>query len=92
MSWPTVSYFSIIIAIISLVPTPSMLETITGSLYLERSIWKSPPKPPTGASISGRRVCANFRLTWVSSSVAKSISTPAALYKSLFTSTLISFL
>jgi len=78
-----------IMAIMSFVPTPSMLATRTGSLYFERSSWKRPPKPPTGASISGRRASANFFLTWSSSDVARSISTPAALYKSLFTFSLI---
>ena len=76
---PTVSYFSIIMATMSLVPTPSMLETMTGSLYLLRSIWKRPPKPPTGASISGLRVAARRGFTSLSRSVARSISTPAFL-------------
>ena len=60
-SIPTVSCLSIRKAIFSLVPTPSVPETSTGSDMPARSGLKRPPKPPRPPSTPGvsvRRTCS----------------------------------
>ena len=74
-SMPMVSCFFMRKASFNLVPTPSVPETITGSLYfLETST--SAPNPPMPPSTSGRIVrLANGLMRSTSSSPA-SMSTP----------------
>ena len=50
-----VSWRSSATATLSLVPTPSVLLTRTGSGWLAASKRKRPPKPPMPASTAGRR-------------------------------------
>src|SRR5574340_1249542 len=54
-SWPTVSCLLSSKASLSLVPTPSVPDTSTGSLYLAES-WNRAPNPPMPPSTSGRMV------------------------------------
>ena len=59
-SMPTVSCLSILNAIFSFVPTPSVPETSTGFWMPVRSSPKSPPKPPTSPrtpSVTVRATC-----------------------------------
>ena len=74
-SIPTVSCLPAMNASLSLVPTPSVPATSTGSRYFF-GISKSPAKPPMPASTSGRivrRACGLMRSTSASPS---SMSTP----------------
>src|ERR1700678_1686289 len=79
-SAPTVECSPISKAIFSLVPTPSTLETNTGSTYLVLSTANRPPKPPISLSTPRVNVlCAKYlmrclvRLAW-------SMFTPASAY------------
>ncbi len=76
-SMPTVSCFFMRKAILSLVPTPSVPETITGFLnFFETST--SAPKPPRPLRTSGRMVRLAKGLMRSTSSSPASMSTPAS--------------
>src|SRR5689334_4245586 len=80
-SMPTVSCFFIRKASLSLVPTPSVPETITGFLYFFDTS-KSAPKPPMPPSTSGRIVRLAIGLMRSTSASPASMSTPASRYVS----------
>ena len=62
---PTVSCLSMRKAILSLVPTPSVPETSTGSAMPASSGLKRPPKPPRPPSTPG--VSVRFTCSFISS-------------------------
>src|SRR5690606_16759753 len=78
-SWPTVSCLFNWKASLSLVPTPSVPDTSTGSLYFFDSS-NSAPKPPMPPSTSGRivRLARGFMRSTRASPA--SMSTPASRY------------
>src|SRR6266853_654550 len=67
-------------AILSLVPTPSTLETSTGSMYLVLSTAKSPPKPPISLSTPRVKVLWARYLMRCLVRLARLMSTPASAY------------
>jgi len=76
---PTVSCLAAAMATFSLVPTPSVVETSSGSLNPAAFGSKNAPKPPSCASAPGRAVeRASGLIAWTSASPA-SISTPDSL-------------
>jgi hypothetical protein len=76
-SIPTVSCRRVRKAILSFVPTPSVPETSTGSLYFLSA--NRPPKPPMCVMTSGRNVdFTKGFIFWTKRSPA-SMSTPASL-------------
>ena len=64
------------IAILTLVPTPSLAATSTGSLKPARLRSNSPPKPPISASAPGRAVAFTSGLISSTMRLPASISTP----------------
>src|SRR5882762_2962753 len=77
---PTVECTPVAIATLSLVPTPSALETSTGSFHFLLSRAKSAPNPPMPPSTPG----VNVRLAWwrirCFAASASAMSTPASAY------------
>src|SRR5579883_1074393 len=71
-------------ATLSLVPTPSTLDTSTGSAYLRVSKANNPPNPPTLPSTSRRCVEASNFGRPLFTLFPRSISTPAAAYAFCF--------
>src|SRR5579872_41164 len=71
-------------AILSLVPTPSTLETRTGWRYFRQSNANKPPKPPTFPSTPLRFVRANNSGSVALTLLPRSISTPAWAYAFCF--------
>src|SRR5208283_1422796 len=67
-------------ATFSLVPTPSTLETSTGSTYFVLSIANKPPKPPISLSTPRVKVLWARYLIRFLVRFARSISTPASAY------------
>src|SRR3984957_9907502 len=79
-SAPTVECRPISNAILSLVPTPSTLDTSTGSMYLVLSMANRPPKPPISLSTPRVKVlCAKYLMRCFVR-FARLISTPASAY------------
>src|SRR6202050_3661688 len=79
-SAPTVECRPMAKAILSFVPTPSTLETSTGSRYLVLSTANSPPNPPISLSTPRVKVlCARYLMRCLVR-LARSISTPASAY------------
>ena len=74
---PTVSCFFMRKATLSLVPTPSVPETITGFLYFFETS-TSAPKPPMPPSTSGRIVFFANGLMRSTNASPASMSTPAS--------------
>ena len=72
VSWRPVS-----IAILTLVPTPSLAATRTGSLKPSGFRSNSPPKPPISASAPARAVARTSGLISSTIRLPASISTPA---------------
>src|SRR5690606_7868112 len=66
----------------SLVPTPSVPDTRTGSSYLPVGNANNPPKPPSPVSTSGRAVRATSGFIRSTNALPASMSTPASLYVS----------
>ena len=64
-------------AILSFVPTPSALDTSTGSRYRSRSSAKSPPKDPISERTPGVKVLRASDLIRRTVSLPASMSTPA---------------
>src|SRR5690606_37453429 len=71
-------------AILSLVPTPSLAATRTGSTKPAALRSKRPPKPPISPSAPGRRVERTAGVIASASALPASISTPACLYERPF--------
>src|SRR5579862_1862942 len=77
---PTVECRSISKAIFSLVPTPSTLETRTGSAYFVLSTANSPPNPPISLRTPRVNVlCARYLMRCLVR-LARLMSTPASAY------------
>src|SRR6266851_5374837 len=77
---PTVECTPMAVATLSFVPTPSALETSTGSLHFLRSSAKRAPKLPMPPSTQGVKVrLAWWRILCLASS-ATAIFTPASAY------------
>ena len=74
MSWPTVSWRFIIVATLSLVPTPSMLLTSSSSLPGD---WNSPPNEPQLLTAPAVMVDWIIFFAFFSAFILASISTPA---------------
>src|SRR6185295_12612567 len=72
------------IAILSLVPTPSVAATSTGSLKPAALRSNSPPKPPISASAPARAVARTIGLMRSTRRFPASISTPESAYVSPF--------
>ena len=69
-------------ATIALVPTPSVDDTSTGSLYRSLGNAKSPPKPPMSPMTSGRKVLRTLSLIRRTASSPSERLTPAPSYVS----------
>ena len=72
-SAPTVSCRPVMNATLSLVPTPSALDTSTGSRYRSRSSWNSPPNDPMSESTPAVNVA------FASDLIRRTVSLPAAM-------------
>ncbi len=79
-SIPTVSNFRAAAAILTLVPTPSVPETSTGSLYFRAGKRKNPANEPISPSTSLRCVARTIGLIRRTRRSPSSMSTPALLY------------
>ncbi len=77
-SMPIVACRPVSIAILTLVPTPSLAATRIGSLNPAAFRSNRPPKPPISASAPGRRVERTSGLIVSTIALPASISTPAA--------------
>ena len=64
-------------ATLSFVPTPSALDTSTGSRYRSRSIWNRPPNDPMSDSTPGVKVPLAIDLMRRTVSLPAAMSTPA---------------
>ena len=79
-SMPMVLCLLAILATMSLVPTPSVPEMRTGSLYPREARSKRPPKPPIPPTTPGRFVRATCDLMRLTTSYPASTLTPAFSY------------
>ena len=78
------------IAILSFVPTPSILDTRTGSFIPLKSALNSPPNPPIRPRTSGPNVVRTLSCNPFLTRLPRSMSTPAAAYAFRFSTFLIS--
>ena len=74
-----VSWRPVAKAILSLVPTPSTLDTRTGSVKREMSSLKNAPNKPISWSTSGEKVERTIGAILLLRELAASMSTPACL-------------
>src|SRR5512141_509707 len=79
-SIPTVSSFPAAAATLTLVPTPSVPETRTGSRYFRTGKWKKPANDPISPRTSLRCVVRTIGRIFRTRRSPSSMSTPAALY------------
>src|SRR5262249_27383853 len=77
---PIVLWRPLSIATLSLVPTPSVAATSTGSRYPARLRSNNPPNPPISAAAPGRAVARTKGLIRSTVRLPASISTPACAY------------
>ena len=83
-SMPTVSFRPVAKATISLVPTPSVEDTSTGSSSPVKRALNSAPKPPTPPRTSLRALALTDGFIRSTSLAPSSMLTPASLYDSFF--------
>src|SRR5690606_10464762 len=79
-SMPMVSCRPVSMAILSFVPTPSVLATNSGSVKPARFKSNSAPNPPSSESAPSRRVALASGLMASTSALPASMSTPASRY------------